>query len=165
MTNFQTSNVITMPRKNLYFCIWSVLVGFGLTGCTDQPSEKITLEGTWELLSETKIENGDTTFTPASSSQRMIKIINATHFAFLRHDLNSGKDSSATFTAGGGTYSLVGDVYKEHLEFFNLREWENHDFKFTVGIRNDTLIQQGEETVEGTGINRYIIEKYHRVLD
>lgn len=154
-----------MPQKNPYSCVWSVFVVIGLTSCINQPSKKIPLEGTWELLSETKIENGDTTFTPASSSQRMIKVINTTHFAFLRHDLNSGKDSSATFIAGGGAYTLVGDIYKEHLEFFNLREWENHDFRFTIAIRNDTLTQQGEEKVEGTDVNRYIIEKYRRVVN
>lgn len=152
-----------MQPKKLYSWIFSVLVNIGPTACTQPPSERIPLEGTWELLSETKIENQDTTFTPASSNQRMIKVINTSHFAFLRHDLNSGKDSSSIFVAGGGTYSLVGDVYKEHLEFFNLREWENHDFQFIITISNDTLTQQGQEKVEGTGIDRYIIEKYHRV--
>jgi hypothetical protein len=126
--------------------------------------ETLPIEGTWELLSETKIEKSDTTVTPAAKNQRMIKIINKTHFAFLRHDLNGGKDSTnAIYVAGGGTYDLKDGAYTEHLEFLNFREWENHDFHFTVKIQNDTLVQQGQEKIEGTDIDRYIIEKYARV--
>jgi hypothetical protein len=130
----------------------------------DTKPEASPIEGTWELLSETKIEKSDTTFTPAAKNQRMIKIINKTHFAFLRHDLNGGKDSTnAIYVAGGGTYEFKDGAYTEHLEFLNFRDWENHDFHFTVKIQNDTLIQQGQEKVEGTDIDRYIIEKYARV--
>jgi hypothetical protein len=145
------------------FCLITILI-IALQACTPDTPDSLPLEGTWELLSETKVENGDTTFTPASKDQRMLKIINNTHFAFLRHTLNPEKDSTA-FVAGGGTYDLLGNVYTEHLQFFIQRAWENHDFKFTVAIRNDTLIQQGQEKVEATGVDRYIIEKYRRVAD
>ena len=130
-----------------------------------EPDDSSFLQGTWELLSETKIENGDTTFTPASKDQRMIKIINETHFAFLRHDLNGGKDSTAMFVAGGGKYSLNGNAYHEELEYCNFREWENHNFDFHVSVETDTLTQQGSEKVEGAGIDRIIIEKYRRVSE
>jgi hypothetical protein len=122
------------------------------------------LEGTWELLSETKIENGDTTFTPAASTQKMIKILNATHFSFVRHDLNHGKDSTtASFVAGAGTYTLKDSSYSENLEYCNAREWEGHAFNFTVKVENDTLVQKGVERLENLGIDRIIIEKYARV--
>jgi hypothetical protein len=126
--------------------------------------EAIPLQGTWRLLSETKIENGDTTFTPASATQSMIKIINQTHFAFLRHDLTHGKDSVKLFVAGGGTYVLMGDKYRENLEYCNFREWENHSFDFLVSLERDTLTQIGREKVEGAGVDRIIIERYSRVL-
>ena len=126
-------------------------------------SQTLSIEGTWELLSETKIERNDTTYTPAATTHRMIKIINKTHFAFLRHNLNATADSALAFVAGGGTYSLNGSTYQEHLEFFGSSEWENHDFSFEVEVRNDTLIQKGQEKIEGTDIDRFIIEKYHRV--
>src|SRR6187397_2418640 len=74
------------------------------------------LEGTWQLMSGTIIEKGDTTVTDYSGNQSMIKIINATHFAFLNHDLKKGKDSTASFVAGGGVYILDGDQYTEYLE-------------------------------------------------
>jgi hypothetical protein len=70
----------------------------------------------------------------------MIKIINDSHFSFLNHDLNKGKDSLNTqFVAGGGRYDLEGDQYTEHLEYCSARvKWEGNDFKFTVTIQNDT---------------------------
>ena len=80
------------------------------------------------------------------------------------HDLSKGKDSSsATFSAGGGTYSLTGNKYTEHLEYCNAREWEGHDFSFTITISGDTLIQSGVEKIEAQGINRINTEKYVRV--
>ena len=50
--------------------------------------ERRRLEGTWQLISGTLVENGDTTITDYTKGQQMIKIINATHFSFLNHDLN-----------------------------------------------------------------------------
>src|SRR5688500_4949528 len=49
-----------------------------------------SIEGTWQLMSGTIIENGDTTVTDYTNKQSMIKIINATHFSFLNHDKNKG---------------------------------------------------------------------------
>jgi hypothetical protein len=129
----------------------------------ESEDKNILIQGTWELLSETKIENGDTTYSEASKAQPMIKIINKTHFAFLRHDLKQGKDSTALFVAGGGRYALKDHEYTEYLDYFISREWENNTFHFTVSVKNDTLIQSGTEKVEGLGIDRIIIEKYKRI--
>lgn len=124
----------------------------------------LPIAGAWKLLSGTLIEKGDTTITDYTKSRSFIKIINATHFAFLHHDVNKGKDSStAVFSAGGGPYTLKDSIYKEHLEYCTAREWEGHDFEFTVIIKNDTLIQSGVEKVESAGIDRMNIEKYVRV--
>lgn len=163
-------NTTTKSHTGMISMACITLIGILSIAC-DKPKpaaeikpDALPIEGTWELLSETKIEKSDTTFTPAAKNQRMIKIINKTHFAFLRHDLNGGKDSTnAIYVAGGGTYDFKDGAYTEHLEFLNFREWENHDFHFTVKIQNDTLIQQGQEKVAGTDIDRYIIEKYARV--
>jgi hypothetical protein len=141
-----------------------------LIGCTAKKQESTEsqenhLIGTWELLSETKIEGKDTTYHEADKNNRMIKIINKTHFAFLNHDLKQGKDSVKVFVAGGGNYSLKEGQYTEHLEYCNYREWENNVFDFKVEIKNDTLIQQGVEKVEGIGVDRIIIEKYLRLKE
>ncbi len=63
--------------------------------------------GTWKLVSATTIIKQDTTVTDYTRGQEMIKVINGSHFAFLRHDMNQGKDT-AIFGAGGGTYTLSG---------------------------------------------------------
>lgn len=140
-----------------------------LTSCNTKKElmePNLPLEGTWELISDIRIENQDTTLTRADKNKRMIKIINQTHFAFLRHDLAQGKDSTtAEFVAGGGPYTLNGNTYIEQLEYCTARDWEKNTFQFTVEIHGDTLVQQGREKVEATGVDRIIIEQYKRVLE
>jgi hypothetical protein len=150
-----------MKQKNtLYFIAASLLL------CSNARMEHDTapalrLNGTWQLLSGMTITGKDTVFYP--NDFRMIKIINDTHFAFLRHDKNPPKDSSNHFDAGGGNYTLSGDQYTEHLDFYIDRNWEGKPFTFTVKIDNDTLIQRGIEKVDAAHIDHIIIEKYVRV--
>lgn len=137
-----------------------------VTACTQSPKkdaqsgDEVSLKGTWKLLSGTLIEKGDTIITDYTKDRSFIKIINDSHFAFLNHTLR--KDTT-DFSAGGGTYSLNGNTYTEHLEYCSAKEWEGHDFTFTVTITNDTLIQSGVEKMEAEGINRINTEKYIRV--
>jgi hypothetical protein len=123
----------------------------------------IPIEGTWKLLTGTLIEKADTVVTDYTKGKEFIKIINDTHFAFLSHDLNKGKDTDAAFSAGGGNYSLKDSLYTEHLVYCNDRQWEGNEFQFTVTINNDTLIQQGVEKIDSIGVNRINIEKYVRI--
>ena len=129
----------------------------------EAPKTGIPIVGTWQLISGTTIENGDTTVTDYTKDLSFIKVINDTHFAFLKHSVNTGKDSPANFGAGGGSYSLMDSVYTEHLDYCNEREWEGNDFAFTITLKNDTLTQQGIEKVEKAGVNRVNIEQYVRV--
>jgi hypothetical protein len=128
-----------------------------------EPTRELAIQGTWKLLTGTLIEKGDTTVTDYTKDRSFIKIINQSHFSFLHHDLNKGADSAAAFSAGGGSYTLKGNSYTEHLEYCNAREWEGHDFTFTVTITGDTLVQSGIEKIESEGINRMNIEKYVRI--
>jgi len=147
-------------KTNLILFVFCLL----LVSCTKKQAEKaqlsLPLTGTWKLLSGTLIENGDTVVTDYTGNSSFIKIINDSHFAFLLHDLNQGKDSTAAFVAGGGRYTLTGKTYTEHLEYCNDRAWEGHDFTFEITIKNDTLIQQGIEKIESEGVNRLNIERY-----
>lgn len=148
-----------MTAKHAFILI--VLVS-ALCGCDTKPTA-VPLVGTWELISATATEK-DSTYSTFDPKNRMIKIINATHFAFLNHDLGGGKDTaSAAFTAGGGTYTLADSVYTEHLGYYIDRAWENNKFPFTVRIAGDTLVQKGVEKLEKLGIDRVIIETYKRV--
>ena len=131
--------------------------------CNDQQKEEtrsISIQGTWKLLTGTLIEKGDTTITDYTKDRSFIKIINNSHFAFVHHTLR--KDTT-DFSAGGGRYELKGNSYTEHLEYCSAKEWEGHDFKFTVTISGDSLTQQGVEKIEAQGIDRMNIERYVRV--
>ncbi|MEP6682544.1 MAG: hypothetical protein ABJA35_04755 [Parafilimonas sp.] len=134
------------------------------TTTQDQQTTQTSLpmQGTWKLLTGTLIEKGDTTVTDYTKDKSFIKIINDTHFAFLMHDLNKGKDS-AEFSSGGGAYTLNDSAYTEHLEYCNDRQWEGNDFSFTITINNDTLTQTGIEKIDSIGVNRLNIEKYVRL--
>ena len=136
---------------------------FLLLACKPQPSTSVPIIGTWRLVSGTTITRGVSSFTDYTKDASMIKIINDNHFAFLKHDLNSPKDSSNHFDAGGGSYTLSGNEYTEHLDYYGDRNWEGKTFNFTVSISHDTLIQRGMEKVEKEGIDREIIERYVRV--
>jgi hypothetical protein len=128
----------------------------------DDPGKKIPITGTWELISATSTEK-DSTYSTYNPKTKMIKIITPTHFAFFNHDLGMGKDTvTASFSAGGGTYTLSGNAYTENLEYCNERQWEGHSFQFTVNVKNDTLTQKGVEKLENLGIDRIIVEKYKR---
>jgi hypothetical protein len=146
-----------------------IVVASIVLSCTETPGVENTkaaanpLVGTWKLISGTLIEKGDTTVTDYTKNLSFIKIINGSHFAFFNHDLNKGKDSNAVFVSGGGSYTFKDSVYTEHLEYCTARDWEGHEFSFTMQFRNDTLIQQGIEKIDSLGINRLNIERYTRV--
>jgi len=141
-----------------------------LASCNSRPAApapvtaSVPIVGTWRLVSGTTITKGVSSVTDYAKDVSMIKIINGTHFAFLKHDLNSPKDSTNHFDAGGGSYTLSGDQYTEHLDYYSDRNWEGKTFQFTVSISNDTLIQRGLEKVEKEGIDREIIERYVRTV-
>ena len=149
----------------LYITLLSSL-SFSCNNTTQKaPDGEIAMEGTWQLVSGTTIEKGDTTVTDYTKNQNMIKILNGTHFSFLNHDLKKGKDSTAMFVAGGGRYTLAGDQYTEYLEYCSARDWEGNTFKFTVTIQGDTLTQRGIEKIENIGVERLNIEKYTKVKE
>ena len=152
-------------RITIGFLIISILLVYCVAKnqTEDTTQTALPLVGTWQLISGTTIEKGDTVITYYTTNLSFIKIINATHFAFLKHDLTKGKDSLAAFGSGGGRYSLKDSIYTEHLEYCSDREWEGNDFTFTVTIKNDTLIQTGIEKVDNAGVNRINTEIYSRV--
>jgi hypothetical protein len=138
------------------------IVAFVAFSC-NQTSQPTSLIGTWELIASTSTEKGKTVST-FDSKRKMIKIINPTHFAFLNHNISADTDSTATpFSAGGGKYTLAGNVYTEYLDYFTDKRWEGNKFEFTVNLLNDTLIQRGVEKVEKLNVDHILIETYKRV--
>jgi len=146
-------------RKLLMIVLPSIIISCNQREQTVE-SKRLSIQGTWKLLTGTIVEKGDTSITDYTKDRSFIKIINDSHFAFLLHTLR--KDTT-DFSAGGGRYELKGNKYTEHLEYCNAKEWEGHDFSFTITINGDTLIQTGVEKIEAQGIDRINTEKYIRV--
>jgi hypothetical protein len=138
-----------------------------ISSCTSnndrKEAENTRIKGTWKLISGTKIAKGLRTFTDYTKDQNMIKIINDTHFAFLKHNLKPDAEGRNNFDAGGGRYKLAGEQYTEYLDYYHDKNWEGKTFTFKVSIKNDTLIQTGIEKIEAAGIDQTIIEKYLKV--
>ena len=132
---------------------------------TKTDDQSIHLNGTWQLLTHTEITKGVSAVTDYTKGKKFLKIINDDHFAFITHNLDVQKDSSNHFDAGGGSYTLAGNKYTEHLDFYTDKNWEGKAFDFTVTIKNDTLTQQGLEKLEKEGIERTIIEKYVKLKE
>jgi hypothetical protein len=155
---------INFKMKYLSISLFALLIS-----CTSKQNEvpttstSLPIQGTWQLIDAMLIEKGDTSVTIGDKGVKFIKIINDSHFAFMQHDLNHGKDTSALYSSGAGTYTLKGDEYTEHLEFCGDRTWEDHDFTFKVTIKNDTFIQTGVEKVVEQGIERINTERYVRI--
>ena len=143
----------------VFLCFVCLVTCREKTESDQKTTSTLPLQGTWKLLTGTIIEKGDTVVTDYTKERSFIKIINETHFSFLHHTLR--KDTT-DFSAGGGSYTLNGNKYTEHLEYCSAKEWEGHDFSFTVTVSNDTLIQQGVEKIEAQGIERMNTEKYIR---
>lgn len=119
--------------------------------------------GTWTLVSGLIIKNKDSVLIDYTRNQEMIKIISDTHFAFFRHDLTQGKDSSAIFVSGGGRCLINDSTYTEYLDYCNYRGWENNKFEFSYLIKGDTLITQGIEKIEALKVDQFNIETYIKV--
>lgn len=156
---------ITIMKYSLAVALLCSALLFYCKAPTNKPDEHKTLDGTWELISALSITKQDTVVTFPVKNQQVIKMFNQSHFAFFKHDLSGGKDSTAVFGAGSGSYKLDGENYSEHLEYCNARGWENNDFHFTLNIINDTLIQRGVEKIDSLGVDRVIEERYRKITN
>jgi len=149
-----------MGKNKLFFLACS----FALTACkfshSDNLDQSLKIEGTWRLISATTVDHGKSIITDFTKDQQMIKIVNKSHFSFLRHNLPGNIDSVSRFDAGGGRYELKGDAYTEHLDFYQDKNWEGKTFNFKIRFEGDTLIQTGTEKVPESGIDRVITERY-----
>ena len=158
--NFHSNSLPLINRLSFYLLVT-------LSSCqnninnTNETLKNESIIGTWKLLSGTIIQGKDTTVTDYTINLELIKIINESHFAFMKHDL--GNDSANVFVSGGGRSTINGTTYTEYLDFCNYREWENNTFNFEFTISNDTLVTKGIENIEALDISRLNIEKYVRL--
>lgn len=147
--------------NNKIMRFYILMAGICMMSCQKSDNRLI---GNYRLLESTTIKGKDTIRMLVDSTKtEMIKMINTTHFSFFNHDKNQGKDSTALFVSGGGTYLLENDNYTENLDFCSYRPWEGKQFKFTISLRGDTLVQEGMEELPELGVKQHITEKYIRI--
>lgn len=140
-----------------FLSIFLVFV-FLLSSTVIAQEKKNPLEGTWELVSG-KATWADTSETyPETDDWRMIKIISKKHFVFVNQD-TSGEGSSGF---GGGTYSLEGDSYTEHIEFFAppYLDFIGKSFSFKSEVKGDQWIMSGTMPLKKMGLAENDMEIY-----
>ncbi len=108
----------------------AVLVAWSQT--SGDNAQKGQIEGTWEMASGQQLPKGT----------RDIKIISGGHFVWVIYDTEKGKP----LYTGGGTYTLNGHSYTEHVDFMSgeiSAGIVGKDQPFTVKVDGDTLTQTG----------------------
>jgi hypothetical protein len=139
-----------------------------LIGCISEKKNK--LEGTWEMVSA-KYGTRDTTYDYAKLPFHMVKIITKNHWAFLEQDSSRNKfngggtdaellDAAKKFGAGGGTYTLEGDTYTEHIEFFLIPNLVGMSIPYKADVQGDRFIQSGTMPMKAAGLGNEDIQLY-----
>ncbi|MEX0299538.1 MAG: lipocalin-like domain-containing protein [Kordiimonas sp.] len=134
--------------------------------------------GEWQLVSAelTIGDNSFPTFDP--QTHEMIKVITDSHFMFLskgpqRPRFSSYQPTHAekvtafdNFGGGGGTYSLEGHNYTEHVKYSIFPNYEGMSLSFKVTITEDQLVQEGHYPIVKLGLGSrdgYVKEVYRRI--
>jgi hypothetical protein len=120
---------------SVIIAITSVAFAGAQTGNTS--TEKHKVEGTWERVFT---DSGQTQKPPEGMKQ--IKMISSQHFIWVWYDPAKAKP---VYT-GGGTYTLTGDSYTEHVDFMNVERAERFtgkDQPFTIKLEGNTLRMSG----------------------
>ena len=122
-----------MKEVSLVSAIVLAAVFLALSQTNDSHAKKSQLDGTWELVSGQPLPKG----------ARDSKIISGGHFIFVAYDTEKGKP----LYSGGGTYSLNGSSYTEHIDFasdeISGASLAGKDQPFTVKVDGDTFSQTG----------------------
>lgn len=127
-----------------------LIMGTGLVMSRAEPNadgepKRGRVEGTWEHA----LDN--------APGVRQIKILNQDHFMWVVYDLGSGK----ALASAGGTYTLDGNTYAEHVEFGNFggaSEVLGKKITFQIKLDGDTWQLSGA-LADGTKID----EEWKRV--
>ncbi len=139
-----------------------------LSSCTTE--RKSPLEGVWELTSA-QYTTPDTTFEFMPTERSQIKVITKSHHVWIGQASNRAKfteggndsellASARTFGAGVGTYTIEGDKYIEHINYFLNPNYVNASIPFTYKMEGDQWIQSGTIPAKSLGLQEYDIELY-----
>jgi hypothetical protein len=124
--------------------IFSAITALAFTTAliAQQAPEKVSGShlGTWRLVS---IKYGNATeFSEYPKVRQRLKMITATHFAWVDYDSQTKKVSSSA----GGPYSLREGVYTETLEFVGegMEPYLGKKQEFSIRIDGDEFFQTGQ---------------------
>jgi hypothetical protein len=152
----------------------ATLVGAALLLSGNVPSSATTLScsviGTWDLVAVTRGGKA------LSSTNQQRKIVNGSHFMWInqatRRDtlpLRSLVDSLrySRVNGGSGRYSLVGNAYTEHLDYFSDPSFLGKDFTATCRTVGDRWFHSYNASALGdtaaAEARVMYIEEWHRI--
>ena len=127
------------------------------------------LEGVWQLESAS-YTNSDTTFNTDTEEWKQIKVITEDHHVWIGQNSDrekfteGGSDTellaaARSFGAGGGTYTIEGNKYIEHIEYFFNPNFVNTSIEFTYKMEgSDKWIQTGVLPLKSLGLEENDLE-------
>lgn len=128
---------------------------------TSEPGNPII--GSWNLIEVSGSKDGsDYHYFTEEHGDEQIKVWTNSHFAFIGtgHDSNGKKIDFY----GGGTYTLDGNQYTEHVLYNNNKSMEGSTVRMLLEMRGDTLIQTFPVDANGAiDTKNFNIEKYLRL--
>ncbi len=140
----------------LYYIICITFLFVFILGCTSTVEQSNPIEGTWELISGKYLAPDTTYLFPVTDYHRHILMINRTYYVWIRQDTSRQEANGY----GGGKYTVEGDNYTEHIEFFFTPNCIGKSVTFTMKVKGDTLVQTGTWPAKRFGIGLYDLELY-----
>lgn len=118
----------------------------GLVETSGTLAQSCALQGTWRLESVRFVQNAADTGRAIPVEGLQLKVINATHFAYIRQlgdsqtvDLRGRKAAvvGSHVTGAAGTYTLIGNNYTEHIQIAEPRDIVGIDNKAKCTVEGD----------------------------
>jgi len=101
-------------------------------------TEKSKLNGTYKIVSEEIVRNGESTFNIKNDKNSGLKTWSDKYFMFVSNTV-VGSQISNTF--GGGIYELSDNAYTENIQYHVAPNYRGITLKLYLEIKGDTLIQ------------------------
>lgn len=101
-------------------------------------SEKTKLNGTYKIVSEEVVRNGESTVSPKNDKNSGLKTWSDKYFMFVSSSV-FGSQISHSF--GGGTYKLSGNEYTEQCDYHVASNYRGITLKLHLEMKGDTVIQ------------------------
>ena len=116
----------------------SLILVVAITALFGFKTEKPKLNGTYKIVSEEIVSDGESTFTIKNDKNNGLKTWSDKYFMFVNSS-TSGTQVSSSF--GGGTYELSGNAYTENIQHHVAPNYRGITLKLYLEIKSDTVIQ------------------------